>query len=440
MSAWPVQDAAHRALPAAVIADEVDVLVVQAPRTRDLSAPLTELLLAARTAVLLWPPDRCADGTVVTPPGAQTTVIEVEEGVEGLSKSVRPSVRPTPRVSMDGLEFGGGMRGGAVGAAVQHALPPLRTLARSSVSVIDHAAAYNATAAAGVRVLPRSLSTSNTRGAGGQAAPTEDDTPHFAGAGAGQGKLGREGRGGASGVSLPPLGSGRMQRDGMGGESAVGQEGPASSRASSSGGQGGQQQAGPSAHSSQGGSCEEGMENSGKVPGEPARLPPLGCGAPGARLRTAAAAATVVAFGRSIMRPSAAVPVASGLDRQPSAGSSSSGDQPNSRSSSTTPGAAGPLRDTEVVVQGGVVAGQNELRKLPRSQGRLSLTDMRTRDVLAAAQETGEAHAAVVLSVSSHGATDKQREAGNSGTGARRGGTLPALRLPRAPHAVQVVS
>eukprot|EP00198_Chlamydomonas_reinhardtii_P009122 XP_001698459.1 predicted protein [Chlamydomonas reinhardtii] len=47
----------NRSLPQAVFEAEPDVLVCQAPRMRGLPPPLVELLYAAKTSFLIWPPE-----------------------------------------------------------------------------------------------------------------------------------------------------------------------------------------------------------------------------------------------------------------------------------------------------------------------------------------------------------------------------------------------
>lgn len=55
-----LKDAAHRALPKAVVDAAPDVLVLQAPRCRGLPSQLTELLYNVKTSILLWPADNSA--------------------------------------------------------------------------------------------------------------------------------------------------------------------------------------------------------------------------------------------------------------------------------------------------------------------------------------------------------------------------------------------
>lgn len=64
------KDAAEKALPQAVTDDEIDVLMVTAPRSKDLSPYIINILCSAATSILIWPPeaDNAALGQKPPPP------------------------------------------------------------------------------------------------------------------------------------------------------------------------------------------------------------------------------------------------------------------------------------------------------------------------------------------------------------------------------------
>uniref|UniRef100_A0A7R9V232 Uncharacterized protein n=1 Tax=Chlamydomonas euryale TaxID=1486919 RepID=A0A7R9V232_9CHLO len=51
------KEAAEKALPPVIEEEGIDVLMIQAPRSRDLSPYVIQMLCSAKTAVLVWPPD-----------------------------------------------------------------------------------------------------------------------------------------------------------------------------------------------------------------------------------------------------------------------------------------------------------------------------------------------------------------------------------------------
>ncbi|KAG1673645.1 hypothetical protein FOA52_013309 [Chlamydomonas sp. UWO 241] len=149
------KDSAEKALPPAVEEERIDILMVQGPRSRELSPYIIKLLCSAKTAVLIWPPE--VDSHAL---GQRASPADSQEGEQAASLARDLQTRASINASMTGRSASSFSHDGSVASE----MPQQRVSDTGPVMGTAAAAAAAAGAgAAGARALRSSASLPSQR-------------------------------------------------------------------------------------------------------------------------------------------------------------------------------------------------------------------------------------------------------------------------------------